>query len=113
MNIEDLTLKQIREIQAMLPATIQLPQPYPIALGAVVCVQTVTLWYVGTLQSVTPTDIVLVDAAWAADTGRFSEFVATGEAREVEPLPAGLPVVISRGAVVCVIPHPKQLRVLK
>jgi hypothetical protein len=99
MNIEELTLKQIREIQSLCV----LPQPagnqssYPV--GKNVIVRTVTMIYTGLLQSVSDTDLVLVDCSWIPETERFMQFVADGKVKECEPYPDGLPVYINRGAL--------------
>src|SRR5574341_1053677 len=60
---------------------------------------TVTMYYTGKLRQVTAQELVLTDAAWIADTGRFSEALRTGTLSEVEPFPEGQ-VVIGRGAIV-------------
>ena len=50
----------------------------------------------------TPTELELEDAAWIADTGRWSNALVKGTLTEVEPYPAG--VSIARGAVIDVSP---------
>lgn len=70
----------------------------PIALGSAVLIRTVTLYYTGKIAELTPESIVLVDAAWIADTGRFHTALETGTLNEVEPYPG--PVAVSRGAIV-------------
>lgn len=101
MNIEDLTLKQIREIQSMTMGAIQSPDKviskYPV--GKNVIVRTVTMIYTGKLQAVTDTDLVLVDCSWIPETERFMQFVENGAVKECEPYPEGLPVFINRGAL--------------
>jgi len=100
VNIEDLTLKQIREISALVGGQkMHTDSPYITALiGKNVIVRTVTMIYTGKLLEVTPTDFVLVDCSWIPETDRFAQFVANGSVRECEPYPEGLPVAISRGA---------------
>lgn len=61
-------------------------------------VRTVTYHYTGRLIGVTSTDIVLADAAWVADSGRFANALATGELSEVEVYPDA--VIIQRTAIV-------------
>jgi hypothetical protein len=66
--------------------------------GKNVFVRTVTNYFTGRLVGHTPDGLlVLEDAAWVVDTGRFGNALATGELDEVEPYPDG-PVVV--GAVV-------------
>jgi hypothetical protein len=67
-------------------------------VGAAIFVRAVTHHYTGRLVAVTDSDIVLDDAAWIADDGRFSQALATGELSEIEPYPGRC--VVSRGAIV-------------
>jgi hypothetical protein len=104
MNIEELTLKQIRELQNLFMPKIADSHPYPV--GENVMVRTVTMIQVGRLERVLEHELVLQDAAWVADTGRFAEFLVDGAVNEVEPFPAG-EVIIGRGAIIdcCRWPH--------
>jgi hypothetical protein len=72
----------------------------PYTIGESMMIRTVTMFQVGRLIEVHEHELVLVDAAWAADTGRFSTALATGELPEVEPWPDGDRVIIGRGAIV-------------
>ena len=101
MNIDDLTLKQIREIQALSVPVAQL-KPSAMLTGLMtknVIVRTVTMIYTGKLVDVEQDHIVLVDCSWIPDTDRFMQFVANGSVKECEPYPDGLPVYINRGAM--------------
>jgi hypothetical protein len=109
LDLESLTLGQIRAIQALafgVPAAAASPVTHPYHVGDAVFIRTVTYHYTGKIAAITPGEIVLADAAWIADSGRFHVALATGALSEVEPYPAG--VVISRGAIVDVSPwaHP-------
>jgi len=101
LNIENLTLAQIRQIAAMLspapPTAEAVPHAYPV--GQNVFIRTVTMHYTGHLVQVTQGELVLEDAAWIADSGRFAEALSTGRLHEVEPFPPGR-VVVGRGSVV-------------
>lgn len=102
MNIEELTLKQIREISALINGGNSQPKcasQYPYPVGKNVIVRTVTMIYTGRLEQVTDTDLVLVDCSWIPETDRFAQFVAEGKVKECEPYPDGLPVFINRGAL--------------
>ena len=66
-------------------------------------VMTATLYFIGTLVAVTEEELVLEDAAWVADTGRFNEFMGGKAPNELEP--CHNPIVISRGAIVCAMPR--------
>lgn len=99
MNIEDLTLKQLREIQNLrIGADPNVPTRGGFPVGKNVIVRTVTMIYTGRLIEVTATDFILVDCSWIPETERYMQFVAEGKVRECEPYPDGLPVYINRGA---------------
>ena len=53
----------------------------------------------GRLVAVTDKELLLEDAAWIADTGRFSDALLSCEFAEVEPFPEG-EVIIGRGAII-------------
>ena len=99
MNIEDLTLKQVAEIQAMACKASSLVSHSGYPVGKNVIVRTVTMIYTGKLKQVTDTDLVLVDCSWIPETERFMQFVANGSVKECEPYPDGLEVFINRGAL--------------
>ena len=86
------------------------PNAYGALLGRNVFIRTVTYHYTGRLCAVFAGELVLMDAAWIADTGgsdaRFARFLADGpaESAEIEPYPDGDPVIIGRGAIVDVCP---------
>lgn len=110
MDIEKLTIAEARTLAATLAAFLTPAAPtsaaHPYPVGKNVFVRTVTMHYTGHLTRVTDGELVLTDAAWVADSGRFSEALSTGKLNEVEPFPAG-EVIVSRAAVVdvCVWAH--------
>lgn len=77
----------------------------PWLIGRSYYVLTVTMGVHGVLVEVCDQELVLIDAAWIADTNRFHDFV-TGKAqpKEVEPFPRNTPVKIGRGAIVFACP---------
>ena len=97
MNIEDLTLKQIKEIQSMYSGGSKNESKYPV--GQNVIVRTVTMIYTGMLKNVTNTDFVLTNCSWIPETGRYMSFVAEGKVKECEPYPEDLEVFINRGSL--------------
>ena len=72
-------------------------QPYEIGKGYFI--RTVTHYLTGRVVSVGQQEIVLEDAAWVADTGRYADAIKTAQFREVEPYPSGK-LIIGRGAVI-------------
>jgi hypothetical protein len=71
----------------------------PWAVGQKYFIRTVTHHYTGRLAVVHPHELVLSEAAWVADSGRWAYALKTGTLSEVEPFPDG-PVIISRGVIV-------------
>ena len=101
LSIND--LKQLLDFQQ--------PAPCPIVwrIGKTYLIRTVTMIDTGVLVSVTDRELVLKDAAWIADTGRFSDALKSAEFNEVEPFPDG-EVIIGRGSVIDAVIIPKAPR---
>jgi hypothetical protein len=72
----------------------------PWQIGKPYLIRTVTMTIHGVLVDVTPQELVFMDAAWIADTGRFSDFVKGGQPNEVEPFPRNKEVIVGRGSLV-------------
>jgi hypothetical protein len=100
-DINALTIGQAKELAALFGSS----QPAATVdnsaweIGKIYLIRTVSMTDTGRLVAVTPNELVLEDAAWIADTGRFSDAVEKAEFGEVEPFPDGR-VVIGRGALV-------------
>ena len=71
-------------------------------LGTSVIVRSVTHYYVGVLSAYDDSLLLLDDAAWVADTGRWSVALSTGAVNEVEPYPGKC--ILNRGAIVDLSP---------
>jgi hypothetical protein len=87
----------------------------PLGVGDSVLIRTVTHYFLGKIVKVTKDEYLLVDAAWVADTGRFTNALNQGPSvlAEVEPYPRACePVCINKGSVIdrCRWPHglPKE-----
>lgn len=96
MEIENLTIREVKHIQSLLKGSDSKSES-PYQIGQAYLIRTVTLYYTGKVIRVTPKEIILEDAAWIADTGRFSDALKTGVLNEIEPMGE---VIIGRGAVV-------------
>lgn len=80
--------------------------------GQAYLIRTVTMIDTGVLVSVNEHEIILKDAAWIADTGRFNETLKSGSFSEVEPFPDGL-VAVGRSAVIDAVRIDKAPRLVK
>ena len=97
MNINDLTIGQVKEISQMMTGNADNSHPYQI--GKNYLIRTVTMIQFGTLVAVYPQELVLKDVAWIANTGRFSDSLISGDFDEIEPFPDGN-VVVGRGGII-------------
>lgn len=71
----------------------------PYEVGKAYFIRTVTMYYIGKLVAVYPQELVLEQAVWVADTGRFHQAMKDGTLSEVEPFGTGR-VVIGRGSLI-------------
>jgi hypothetical protein len=103
-----LTLEEVRELLCKsdgAPAIVtNLEETHDTAIEVGKCyfIRGITMYYTGRVIDITVSDIVLEDAAWIASTGRFSDFLKTGCAEEVEPFQDA--VIVSRRSIVDVTP---------
>jgi hypothetical protein len=95
MDIDNLTIKEVKHIQSLLKGP-EVNSPYQV--GKKYFIRTVTHHYTGLLTKVTQSELVLEDAAWIADDGRFMNALKEGKLKEVEPFIDD--VIIGRGAII-------------
>lgn len=98
MNIDKLTIGDAKQLASLLGSSPTIHQPYQI--GKAYLIRTVTHIDIGVVVEVGPTEIVMKDVSWIADTGRYADALLKGSLSEVEPYPNGDLVIIGRGAVV-------------
>ena len=67
-------------------------------VGKSYLIRTVTMIQLGKLEAVTEKELLISNACWVADTGRFSECLADGELSEVEKFSND--VIVGRGAII-------------
>jgi len=96
-DINELTIGEAKELLKLLLGNIQ-PDDSHWEIGKIYLVRTVTMIQAGTLKKVAPSEIILENAVWVADTGRFSDSLQTGDFSEMEPF--NNDVIIGRGAIV-------------
>jgi len=99
MNIDDLTVKEIKHIQSLLKSGSS-ESSHPYQIGKNYFIRTVTHHLTGKLVRVTSKELVLESAAWIADDGRFHDALKNGTLNEVEPFPPTLEVIVGRGALI-------------
>jgi len=77
-------------------------------IGKSYFVRTVTHHLTGRLVSIDQHELILEDAAWIADDGRFATALVSGTLNEVEPFPAGM-VAVGRGSLIDATLWPHEL----
>ena len=97
MSIDNLTIGELKQLGFLFGGKTTDNSAWEV--GKNYLIRTVTMIDTGRLVAVTDHELVLEDAAWIADTGRFADAVSKAEFGEVEPFPAGR-VVLGRGAVI-------------
>jgi hypothetical protein len=112
MILDDLTFGDIKRQAGLLRSEIPGATDAAWEIGKVYLIRTVTMIDTGRLVAVTPYELVLEDAAWIADTGRFADAIQRVEFGEVEPFPEGR-VIVGRGAVVDAVQIARAPRVQK
>ena len=105
MNIDELTYGQMKEIAAAVGGSAApAPAGHAYLIGQNYLIRTVTYAQTGKLVAVHEKELVLADAAWIADTGRFADALMSCDFEEVEPFPAGRHVIVNRAAIIDVTP---------
>ena len=84
--------KQKQKVTVKKSGFYQLGQPYMI--------RTVTMIYTGKLIKASNNELVLTNACWIADTGRWTQACETGSFDEVEPYPRDAEVIINRDSII-------------
>lgn len=97
--IDKLTIKEAKELSNMFGSQGK-SNRHPFKIGKNYFIRTVTMIIVGKLEEVLDNELLLSDAAWVADTGRFSDTLKKGESNinEIEPFPAE--VIIGRNSII-------------
>lgn len=72
------------EVGELLPFKQQYELPF--AIGKAYFIRTVTYFATGRVKDIVGKFLVLEEAAWIADTGRFSDAMSKGVMEEVEPV---------------------------
>ena len=96
MNLDELTLGQIREISKL---SLKENAKHPYKIGKNYLIRTITMIYTGELVDVMEEELVIIKACWIPETNRWSESVKNCTFSEQEPYPQEKQVIIGRGAI--------------
>ena len=100
MDIDKLTIGEARELAKMFACASTGDAGSEYVIGEKYLIRTVTFTTVGKVVRRTATALVLDDASWVADTGRFSTALAFGGAKLKEVERRGDGVIVSLGSIV-------------
>lgn len=98
MDIDSMTIGEVKKLTELFGGAGQTDNT-AWEIGANYLIRTVTMIDTGRLVAITAHELVIEDAAWIADTGRFSDALKSVNFNEVEPFPDGR-VIIGRGSVI-------------
>jgi hypothetical protein len=99
MNIDDIPYGEPKKIAGMFTQN-SAPATSAYKVGEQRMFRTVTHIITGRIVSIHHDGIVVTDAAWVADTGRYANAILSGEFSEVEPYPDGMHVVVNHAAMI-------------
>ena len=112
MNLNDLTLGQIKDLQNMFTKPTQQGEDCPFEIREKYLIRTVTFTLTGIIKSKTSQFLVLSEADWIADTGRFSVSLENQDNfNEVEPFKND--AIVSKGSIVDATKIIKLIRKMK
>jgi len=112
MNINKLTIGQLKEISGLINGKTQENDDCPFEIGKNYLIRTVTFAISGKIKKISKDFLVLSDADWIADTGRFSLALEDQDKfREIEPFKND--AIVGRGAIVDATEISKLIRKMK
>ena len=97
-NIETITINDTQYVKLSEVQTVEQVEGEFLTIGKKYFVRTLSYHYVGVLKGLNDNSMVLGDASWVADSGRFNQALANGTLSEVERYPGD--VILNRNVVV-------------
>ena len=98
MKFDELTIGEAKQLAEMFKSG-SVRDDSAWEIGKNYLIRTVTMIDTGRLVAVTGQELVLEEAAWVADTGRWMQALESVSFLEVEPFPAGR-VIVGRGSII-------------
>ena len=104
IDIDSLTISEAKNIAAIFggatPSCIAHAQDAHWCIGKNYFIRTVTHHHAGKLVGVTDKELILENASWIPDDGRFTDALKSCAFAEVEMFPASSQVIIGRGSII-------------
>ena len=95
--LEDISAKQLCDLVKLFSQD-KFEATCPWQIDKKYFIRTVTMHLIGKLKFISSKELVLSNAAWVADSGRFNHALETGELSEVEPFVSD--VILNRESIV-------------
>lgn len=108
MNIDELTIGQAKELVKTFSCN-QIKEESFFVIGKNYIIRTVTMINIGTIKNINEQELLLSEASWIADTGRYNKALESGELNEVEKYPDAGICIIGRGSIVDAQPWTNKL----
>lgn len=96
--LEEMKLKDVIQLVGCLQGNKSESQKSFFEVGVSYFIRTVTMYLVGTIKNISGKEILMENAAWIADSGRFYDALKTGTLNEVEPFIQD--VIVNRDCIV-------------
>jgi len=95
--LEEMKLKEVIQLVEMLKAKLDVCDDFW-CVGNSYFIRTVTMHLIGNLIAINEKEMLLGNAVWIADSGRFHDALKTGKLNEVEPFVDQ--VIVNRASIV-------------
>lgn len=95
---DNLTLGEIKELMSIFNKPINQEERCLWQTGKLYFIRTVTMHLIGRVEAVTTQELLLSQASWIADSGRFHDAIKTGKLNEVEPFISD--VIVGRSSII-------------
>jgi len=95
--LEEMKLKDVMQLVELLKEKPDVCDEFW-CVGKAYFIRTVTMHLIGNLTAINEKEMLLGNAVWVADSGRFHDALKTGKLNEVEPFVN--PVIVNRASVV-------------
>lgn len=97
--LEEIKVKDLVDlIRVLNPNNVSIVENNFWVIGKSYFIRTVTMYVLGNLKDLNSKELLLKDAVWVADTGRFHDALKTGELNEIEPFVSD--VILNRDSIV-------------
>lgn len=111
MKLDELTIGEVKQLLQLVggggSGSQCLETKSPFEVGKAYLIRTVTHYQTGRVKKISGGFLVLEDAAWIPDTGRFNEAVEKGNLSEIEPVSG--PMFVGVGAIIDAVEWKRDL----